>query len=84
MRAINIFLVLLFFSANALATPATDAKIYLVEMDIVLVDGLTVHDATPQNGAITETKITRLYKSKDSRIKNALTFAVKKNGNVLV
>ena len=84
MKAITILLILFFFSAHVHAISTNDTKIDSVTLDIILDDGFSDYYAASQDGLSAETKLTRLYMYKDSRIKKALTFAVRNNLHELV
>ena len=80
MKAIITLILVLLFGAVALAhnSPA-DVKVEVFQMGIVL-DGSTA-DTVPYN-QITPAKenpVARLYKFKNSRIKNVLAFTTKRN-----
>lgn len=80
MKAILTLILVLLFGATALAqNTATDVKVEVSQMGIVL-DGSI--DAPVFNNEITTAKentVARLYKFKNSRVKKALSFSTKKN-----
>ncbi|WP_209405957.1 hypothetical protein [Pseudozobellia sp. WGM2] len=67
------------FSAMALANNEIDVKSEFIKMDIVLVDSPISVDSTEKNETIAPKSIARLYKSKNSRVKKALSFSTKYN-----
>ncbi|MEM7380932.1 MAG: hypothetical protein AAF361_07015 [Bacteroidota bacterium] len=66
-----IFVLFIGFAAQA-QNNATEVKVEVIEMSIVTE---TVEEATKD---VKETKIARLYKRKNSRVKKALTFSTKR------
>ena len=80
MKAIITLILVLLFGAVALAhnSPA-DVKVEVFQMGIVL-DGSSADPVpTDQITAAKENPVARLYKFKNSRIKNVLAFTTKRN-----
>jgi hypothetical protein len=80
MKAIITLILVLLFGAAALAqNTATDVKVEVSQMGIVLDSSINAPLFTDQNTAAEENTVARLYKFKNSRIKKALTFSTKKD-----
>ena len=80
MKTIFTLVFVLIFGATAMALPnvTSDEKVKTYAVDLVLdfsADG-TVAD---EKAVTTEKKVVRVYRSKNSRVKKALSFATKKS-----
>ncbi|PKA97001.1 hypothetical protein B0O79_0649 [Flavobacteriaceae bacterium MAR_2009_75] len=84
MKAATTLLFFILFSVMALANNEIDVKSEFIKMDIVLVDSSVSIDSTEKIETITSKGIVRLYKSKNYRVKKALTFSTKYNRAKLV
>ena len=79
MKATTTLLFFVLFSAMALANNEINVKSEFIKVDIVLVDSSVSIDSTEKNETIASKGIARLYKSKNSRVKKALSFSTKYN-----
>jgi len=80
MKAIITLILVLLFGATALAhNTATDVKVEVSQMGIVLDSSIDAPVITNEITAAKENTVARLYKFKNSRVKKALSFSTKKN-----
>jgi len=80
MKAVLTLSFVLIIGALALAhNPQTNVKVQTIKMDIVLAPGLNHINIATKVEINTESKVARLYKFKNSRIKKALAFKTKRN-----
>lgn len=77
MKAILSLFFILIFGAIALANTEANVKVDVIEMGIVLGDSTKYVDPTLQNEAGAENGIARLYRTKNARVKKALSFTTK-------
>ena len=76
---ITLILVLLFGTAAMAQNTATDVKVEVSQMGIVLDSSIDVPVLNNEITAAKENTVARLYKFKNSRVKKALSFSTKKN-----
>lgn len=80
MKAVLTIILTLFFGALALAqNESTDAKVETSKMDIVLDAGAIDTGNIEQVKTTDKVDLARVYKFKNSRVKNALAFNTKNN-----
>ena len=80
MKAIITLILVLFFGAAALAqNTASDVKVEVSQMGIVLDSSIDLPILTCEVATAKENTVARLYKFKNSRVKKALAFSTKNN-----